>query len=176
MSKHYYGIDDFLNTHGDTGRRTLVVGSKVYGSEVDRRALYPNSIGVDMQEGEGVDFVHNMNAPLPEALGKFDHIDLVSVLEHCDKPWLVCENIARAVNPEASILVSTPFAWRVHGYPSDYWRITIRAYEVLFPNVQWVERGYLSGSLFKKISPAKTLSNKVFLQRSEAIGYGLFVF
>lgn len=175
MAVTYKSVDDFLDQHGTRNKRTLVVGSRVYGSKPDRRQLYTKAFGLDMLAGEGVDLIHDLNHPLPEAYGKFDHIDLVSVLEHCDKPWLVAENIANCVNENATILISAPFVWRVHAYPGDYFRYSVQAYESLFPTVEWVEKGYLVGDKLKKLVGGINQDGKTYMERSEAIGFGLFI-
>ena len=55
--------------------RTLIVGSKVYADKEDRRGRYSDAVGVDMLSGDGVDFVVNLEEPLPKALGLFDHVE-----------------------------------------------------------------------------------------------------
>ena len=176
MSKHYYGIDDFLSYQPVKPGRTLVVGSKVYDTKKqDRRKLYKDAIGVDMQYGDGVDVVHDMEKPLPNKFGKFDHIDCVSVMEHCQRPWLMAENILRVMNPLASLLLSVPFVWRVHGYPSDYWRFTLESFDILFPGIHWEKRGYLMEDVFRKLTHPLEKNGKKYLQRSEAIGFGFLV-
>lgn len=175
MSKHYYGVDDFLSSRNLKPGRALVVGSKCYGGKPDRRKLYPDAFGVDLESGDGVDVVHDMEKPLPEKYGKFDHIDCCSVLEHCQRPWLMAENMIGAMNPGASILVQVPFVWRVHNYPGDYWRFTIQSFDILFPRVEWEKRGYLMGDLYRKAALSKTINGNVYLMRSEAIGFGYIV-
>jgi len=149
--------------------RTLVIGSKVYQTNSDRRLLYKNAIGLDMEDGEGVDIVHNLESPLP---GQYDHIDCCSVLEHSQRPWLVAENIRKLMAPRATILLAVPFAWRVHGYPSDYWRFTIESFPVLFPTVQWEDRHYLINGKVKHKHKTYREEEEVWIARSEAVGWG----
>lgn len=152
-------------------RRALVVGSKSYGGKPDRRKLYGDAVGVDQFDGEGVDLVHDMEQPLA-GVGTFDHIDCVSVLEHVRRPWMMAANIEAVMEPNATILVSVPFVWRVHNYPGDYWRMTAEALEVLFPSIYWMDARYLSeGKLFDK--PPKLLANeRRWLGRSELVAAG----
>lgn len=114
---------------------TLVVGSKVFPGREDRRGKFAKAIGLDMQKGEGVDICHNLEHPIVGR--KFAHIDCVSVLEHCRRPWLVAENIVGLMGHGSTIFVSVPFVWRVHSYPSDYWRFTPEAVNSLFPRIRW---------------------------------------
>jgi len=38
------------------------------------------------------------------------------------------------------VYVSVPFAWKFHGYPSDYWRFTPQAIRLLFPDLVFDEK------------------------------------
>lgn len=173
MLRHFQAVDDFIEVYKPKGR-TLVVGSKVYEKKaIDRRGLYGDAIGLDMQEGEGVDIVHDLEQPLAKEIGLFHHIDCVSVMEHCQRPWLMAENIQRAMHPGGTILLSVPFVWRTHGYPSDYWRFTTESFSVLFPSVKWQIRGYLSGETFRKLSNRIDHNGKKYIERCEAIGFGM---
>jgi SAM-dependent methyltransferase len=162
-----------LNRLAKTGNRgrTLVVGSRVYDN-FDRRTLYTDVLGLDMLDGPGVDLVHDMENPLPDEVGKFDHIDLCSVMEHCKRPWLMARSVEKALNKNGTLLVSVPFVWRVHAYPSDYWRITVEAFDVLFPSLEWIEKGYLVNGEIRKLVRGLTTDEGTFMQRAEAVGLG----
>jgi SAM-dependent methyltransferase len=114
--------------------RILECGSAHKFSAIVRKATKgSNHIGVDMQEGEYVDLVHNLNEPLD--IEPVDVVICFSVLEHCDKPWLVAENLENILKSKGKLLTSTPYAWRHHGYPNDYFRFTYEGIKLLFPNV-----------------------------------------
>lgn len=154
--------------------RALVVGSKIYGECFDRRTLYTNALGLDMQEGEGVDIVHDMENHLPKDEGKFAHIDCVSVLEHVKRPWKMAEAIENALEPEGTILVIAPFVWRQHAYPSDYWRFTPESMEVLFPNIQWIEKRLWSNDGFVLRAPKLNDGfGQRWLGRTETVMFGI---
>lgn len=159
-----------LALSGNRGR-TLVVGSKLYDN-FDRRSLYRDVIGLDMQPGPGVDVVHDMEEPLPEGMGKFDHIDLCSVMEHCKRPWMMARAVEKALNKNGTLIVCVPFVWRVHAYPSDYWRITEQAFDVLFPSLEWIVRGYLVNGEVRKLVRGITNEEGTFMQRAEAVALG----
>jgi SAM-dependent methyltransferase len=162
-----------MHKHPPRDGRTLVVGSKVYGNKLDRRRLYADAIGLDLFEGEGVDVVHDLEQPLPAALGHFDHVDCVSVLEHVRRPWLLAQNIEAALVEGGTLLVCVPFCWRVHAYPSDYWRMTAEALEVLFPNVEWISRKYLVNGRQRKVVPGKLDTGGQWMARAEMVGAGM---
>ena len=132
---------DFMLKYGPyTDSRVLLIGSSHPFTEDMRKAGKPKElVCLDMQPHKCTDIVHNLNEPIE--IEPFDVIWCFSVLEHCDKPWLVAPNITSVLKPGGLILISVPFWWRVHGYPSDYWRFTPAAVRVLFPDDQyeWLE-------------------------------------
>lgn len=162
--------------HGFTPKagRTLIVGSRQYNDKIDRRSLYQDAFGVDMRAGPGVDLVHDLELPLPDVYGKFDHVDCASVLEHVKRPWLLCANIEAVLSPGATVFVTAPFVWRVHGYPSDYWRMTTEALPILFPHVEWSERHYESGKAKRDMAPSIVHKNCRYFQKTEVIAFGTF--
>jgi hypothetical protein len=120
--------------------RTLIVGSRVYGAKEDRRKRYADCLGVDMQPGEGVDLVQDMEAEF--LCGQFAHIECMSVLEHCRRPWLMAANLERMLEPGGTIFIAAPFVWRVHSYPDDYFRFTVSGVKTLFNNITWTHEAY----------------------------------
>lgn len=166
-------LEKFLRRQPVKEGRTLVVGSKQYDEKPDRRKLYPDAFGVDLQAGEGVDLVHDLEKPLPAEVGEFDHIDCVSVLEHVKRPWKMAGSLEQCLKTDGTILVCVPFVWRVHAYPSDYWRMTAEALPILFPRVDWLKRKYLANGRFRKLVPALSGSDGPFLARAELVGFGV---
>lgn len=166
------GPDAILRKYPPKQGRTLVVGSKCYGSKQDRRALYGDAIGIDLFAGDGVDLVHDLERPLDARHGQFDHVDCVSVMEHCARPWRMAENIERAMVAGGTIYVRVPFSWRVHAYPSDYWRMTPAALPVLFPSIIWRFRKFWTAGTFRKLVPGRVDDDVTMMQRAETVGFG----
>jgi hypothetical protein len=121
----------------------LEVGARDYGSTQDLRAVLAGEgeyVRVDMQAGPRVDVVVDLTEAFPEVEGKLDGRRFgtafcLSVLEHCEKPFAMAENLTRLLEPGGKVVVSVPFAWRFHGYPSDYWRFTHEGVKRLFPRL-----------------------------------------
>lgn len=153
--------------------RTLIVGSHVYPGREDRRTLYPDVLGVDMVDGPGVDYVLDMEKPLPK-LGWFDHVECLSVLEHSRQPWLMAANIERLLLPGGTLYVAVPFCWRLHAYPSDYWRFTPEGIRALFPGIEWLAVKLASDELFDgpKIKSVKVEDHPYF-PRTETLAFGV---
>jgi hypothetical protein len=154
--------------------RTLIVGSRIYGRRADRRKLYADAIGVDMLDGPGVDLVLDLETEVP-GTWDFNHIECRSVLEHSRRPWLLAANIERLMVPGATLDLSVPFVWRVHAYPSDYWRFTTEAVRELFPNIEWTALMYATEKTLAKGAKLEkaSIDGQVHLARCEVLGWGV---
>ena len=123
----------------------LEVGSRViHARSRGPRQFFDSSIdylGVDLELATGVDRIHNMEWPIRQ---KFGSVICCSVLEHCERPWLVAANIESALDRGGHLFVSAPFVWRHHDYPGDYWRFSAEAFKILFPSVEWEFLKYAS--------------------------------
>lgn len=125
----------------------LEIGSRNYGNTQDLRAMFKSCgeyVGVDMSDGDGVDYVVDLTRPFSEidaALHgrRFGTIFCLSVLEHCDQPFAMAANMTRLLAPGGKVVISAPFAWKFHGYPSDYWRFTHEGIKKLFPEIAFDE-------------------------------------
>ena len=123
----------------------LEIGSKDYGNTQDIKTLFPQKekyIGIDMENGPRVDVVIDLTKgidEIDEKLGniRFGTIFCLSVLEHCENPFLVANNLTCLLKPGGQICLSVPFALGFHGYPSDYWRFTHEGIKKLFPKLSF---------------------------------------
>jgi hypothetical protein len=81
----------------------LEVGSKDYGSTQNIRSLFSSEetyVGIDISEGKGVDlaldFTDDFNEIDKRLRGeRFGTIFCFSVMEHCEQPFKMAENITR---------------------------------------------------------------------------------
>ena len=132
----------------------LEVGSKDYGGGQALRSIFKNRdtyIGVDMQEGSGVDVVLNFTQQFREIDAKlngarFGTIFCMSVMEHCEQPFKMAENLTALLKPGGKICLSVPFSWKFHGFPSDYWRFTPEGVKKLFPNLEFNDADCLAST------------------------------
>jgi len=123
----------------------LEIGSKDYGNTQDLRSLFDSKgkyVGIDQADGLGVDCVVDMTHDFEEIDAilcgdRFETVFCLSVLEHCDQPFLMASNITRLLKNGGKLVVSVPFAWHFHGYPSDYWRFTHEGIKKLFPDLEF---------------------------------------
>ena len=113
----------------------LEVGSyQVAGQEdiADLRALFPGRdyLGIDIRPGPGVDRVADVEA-LPLASGSVGTVIAMNTFEHVARFWRGFAEVRRVLRPDGALLVSCPFYFHIHSYPSDYWRFTPQALQVL---------------------------------------------
>ncbi|MGL4464906.1 MAG: methyltransferase domain-containing protein [Planctomycetia bacterium] len=113
----------------------LEIGSyQVDGQEdlVDLRSLFRGReyVGVDFRPGPGVDCVASVE-DLPQETGSVGTVVAFSTFEHVQRFWLGFEEVYRVLRPDGVFLVACPFYFRQHAFPSDYWRFTPQALEVL---------------------------------------------
>lgn len=157
--------------------RTLIVGSKLYEGREDRRRLYEDAVGIDMLPGDGVDMVIDLEEPLPRRLGKFAHVECMSVLEHSRRPWKLAANLVRLMHHGGTIHISAPFVWRVHQFPHDYWRFTKDGIRALFPGISWHALAYAHEELkMNDLVPGIDLIGgdgaHPYFPRTEVLGWG----
>jgi len=150
----------------------LEIGSRDYGNTQDVRSLVSKEegdyVGIDMSEGKGVDHVLDLTLPIEEidkVLGekRFGTIICLSVLEHCDNPFKMCENISKLLKQGGRVYISAPFAWMFHGYPSDYWRFTHEGIKKLLPELDF-ETGYEASSIDNEIKPVSSEIGRVHIR------------
>jgi len=123
----------------------LEAGAKDYGNTQDLRSIFAKRgdyVGVDLEAGPDVDLVIDLAGPFEKieaAIGgiRFGTIFCLSVLEHCEQPFAMAENLTRLLADGATICISAPFAFRVHAYPVDYWRFTPEGIRKLFPKINF---------------------------------------
>lgn len=155
--------------------RTLIVGSRIFSDREDRRRRYADVLGVDMQAGDGVDRVLNLEEPLPADIGRFEHVECMSVLEHSRRPWLLAANLQKLMRKESTIFLSVPFVWRVHDYPGDYWRFTQDGVRSLFPGILWHRMANVSDQLKMNdmVPVMDSPDGHPYLARTEVLGFGV---
>lgn len=113
----------------------LEIGSyQVPGQErlADLRGLLPHRpyCGIDVRPGPGVDALADVEA-LPHADASVGTVLAMNTFEHVRHFWRGFEEIHRVLCADGVLLVSCPFYFPIHNYPSDYWRFSPAALEVL---------------------------------------------
>ena len=135
MNRFLHGVARAVAETFDLPAPILEVGSyQVAGQEAiaDLRGLFPGKAysGVDLRPGPGVDCVANVEA-LPHADGSVGTVIAMNTFEHVPHFWRGFAEVRRVLRPDGAFLVCCPFYFHIHHYPSDYWRRTPDAFEVL---------------------------------------------
>jgi len=113
----------------------LEVGShSVNGSLRDNALPTTRYVGIDIEQGEGVDIVFSPGQPLPVENGTFDLVMASSVFEHDACFWMTFLEMCRATKEGGYIYVNAPSNGIVHRYPQDNWRFYPDSGKAL---VQW---------------------------------------
>ncbi|MGH7859512.1 MAG: class I SAM-dependent methyltransferase, partial [Candidatus Binatia bacterium] len=75
--------------------------------------------------------------PLPER--SVDAALVMEVLEHCEEPGAVVAETFRVLRPGASLFVTVPFLWPIHGVPHDEYRYTPSSLRRMLERAGFVE-------------------------------------
>jgi len=102
---------------------------------------------INFKKIESIDIDKNSNADVigdlhDKKLLKDKHYNfilLTQVLEHCYNPTQVIDNLHKSLKKGGILLVSTPFFYRFHPDPNDYYRYTPDAYKYFFKKWQSFE-------------------------------------
>lgn len=86
--------------------------------------------GVDVRPGPGVDRVADVQA-LPQADASVGTVLALNTFEHVPFFWRGFDEVYRVLRPDGALLLSVPFYFHIHSYPSDYWRFTPEAVDLL---------------------------------------------
>ena len=98
-------------------------------------------LGVDMQEGTGVDDVCSAE-DLVVRFGEnaFDVVVSTEMLEHVFDWRCVLHNLKRVLKPNGLLLITTrSIGFKYHAYPYDFWRYQLDDMRVLFADYDIIE-------------------------------------
>ncbi len=95
-------------------------------------------VSLDMARYEGIDVLGDA-LELPFSDNSFDAVVALEVLEHVKSPSGMIGEIHRVLKPGGAVILSTPFVWKVHRTPKDYWRFTSDSLNMLFEGFGRIE-------------------------------------
>lgn len=135
MNEFLRGVVRAVSETFDLPGPILEVGSHLVHGQHDianLRPLFPDKPyqGLDVRPGPGVDCVADVE-DLPQRNASVGTVLALNAFEHVPRFWRGFEEIFRVLRPDGAVLVSCPFYFYIHSYPSDYWRFTPHALEVL---------------------------------------------
>ena len=114
----------FLENYWHQGMETILeIGSyDVNGSLRTMKPAGSKWVGVDIEDGPGVDKVVNIGQQLPFEDSSFDLIVATSVFEHDPSFWKTLADMARLVKDTGHIFITAPSNGMVHRFPLDCFR------------------------------------------------------
>lgn len=129
-------IRNWIEKHADAlGDDVLEIGSRVHTPTawwIDNRYLAKGKwTGIDLQPGQNVDAVVDIHNMPTEWRGRFTGVLCSEVLEHVARPWVALPKVAEAMASGGAIIVTVPFCFPEHNYPSDYYRYTCSGLRLL---------------------------------------------
>jgi SAM-dependent methyltransferase len=130
--------------------------------------------GLDVNQGEYVDFVIDKDKRWPVPDKSFDFVFCTQVLEHVERPEFTVSEIERVLSPGGLVILNAPFLYPFHGMPEDQARYTTSQLQFLFRNFNVTECGILGGvgssmaTIYLNFINYK-ISGSVFLQLTKLI-------
>lgn len=114
----------FIENYFHPGMKTVLeIGSyDVNGSLRQFKPTLADWIGVDIEQGPGVDLVIQPGQKLPFNDDIFDLVIASSVFEHDPEFWKTIQEMARVCKVNGFIYISSPSNGAVHRYPLDCFR------------------------------------------------------
>ena len=111
--------------------------------EVDYQGVdVAESVSFGMRNHPDIVLFDGVNIPFPD--NSWDGILCTEVLEHAVEPELLIAEMLRVLRPGGTLLLTVPFAARVHHAPHDYRRFTyfcLRRMLARFESVEILHRG-----------------------------------
>jgi SAM-dependent methyltransferase len=119
-----YYLDQFvLEIRDEVRGETLEIG----GVRENREAYGFTSASsykvMDLDPSAEPDVVADAHRPDAHQATSLDSVVIFNVLEHCERPWIVVENIHAWLRPGGKVFCMVPNSQRVHPHPKDYWRV-----------------------------------------------------
>jgi SAM-dependent methyltransferase len=126
----------YLNRFIESIRQDVYGLTLEIGGEKQNRELYGFKHAIEYRvldlPGLSDDISGNVSNPRILAENTFDSIVMFNVLEHCEQPQLVADNIHRWLKPGGTAYVLVPAAQKIHPAPGDYWRPLPQGLQSLF--------------------------------------------
>lgn len=157
----------YLSADEVKGKRVIEVGSyNVNGSpRAHIETLRPSEyIGVDIEEGNGVDVVCRAE-DVRKLYGdeSFDIVVSTEMIEHVRDWRTILSNLKNICRPNGIILITTrSLGYRYHGWPYDFWRYESSDMERIFSDCQIIKIEQdmdEPGVFLKAIKPANFMEN-----------------
>lgn len=108
-----YSIETLLPAADGLSKRVLLLGCGDAGERARLEARGYETVGFDIVRSAGVDFLADAHN-IPVQTNSFDIVLSMQVLEHVHSPWIVAQEIARALRPGGWFVGSVAFLKPYH--------------------------------------------------------------
>jgi SAM-dependent methyltransferase len=127
-----YYLDQFIKSiQKEVSGITLEIGGEKTNQELYGFKLTTEYRVLDLP-GWSDDIVGDATNPEAVSDNSFDSIIIFNVLEHCENPQAVVDNIYKWLKPGGRAFAMVPCTQRIHPTPRDYWRPMPDGLQVLF--------------------------------------------
>lgn len=135
MRENVRNFVEILAKEFDIMSPIIEIGSfQVPGQEelANLRSIFPGKtfIGCDMRNGNGVDWIENV-----ECLSLEDEsagaVVILDTLEHVENCFKALDEIHRILKKDGIVIMSSVMDFPIHDHPSDFWRFTPEAFKLL---------------------------------------------
>jgi SAM-dependent methyltransferase len=79
---------------------------------------------IDIIDNNITTYVGDMTTTTSIPSATYDVVYCLDVIEHCNNPKGLFEEVARILKPNGILHLSSPFGFRIHGPVPDFWRIS----------------------------------------------------
>jgi len=134
------------------GARQQVIDAQTDSHRTWRgRLAHTTLTGIDLDAGPNVDAVCDITwtiGRIREALPEpaYQTVICAHVLEHVKDPFAAARNITDLLAPGGTAFIQVPWVQAFHAFPDDYWRFSISALGLLFPDLRPRDFFYSGGS------------------------------
>ena len=127
-------VSDFFSRHDMKGGKVLDAGCgrQPFRKRLEEAGCSYTSMDVNQNPEGSVQYVCAIDEALPQALvqaGPFDLIFCLEVLEHVADWDAAFGNFDKLLKKGGRLVATTPFFYRIHEEPYDFWRPTSYAFE-----------------------------------------------
>ena len=151
MRKQVYEIVKIVAESLPKKIKVLEIGSLIVEEQehLSVRKYFPEAeyVGVDIQQGNGVDVVDDCADMIDDCVDRLDNcieycykqennsrfylILYLDMLEHTKEPYAIIDMAKYALKSDGVLLVTSVFNFHIHEYPNDYWRFTPKCFKML---------------------------------------------
>lgn len=138
--EHIYGRQNKTRSAKHTIAKAVAkLSSDQYGLNfgAGKTRYAPTVLNLDLIHGPYVDIVSAGTLVVPLKDNVLSLVICQEVLEHVDRPFDAIAEFHRILKADGELVLQLPFVIGYHPGPTDYWRFSTEAYDILLPADKW---------------------------------------